>query len=115
MLCAPKLSAMKLQTWLDAEHGRSSKLAEFLTAAVSRHGAQRRISRSFVAQMKASDKPIPAHLVRPIQDFTAGDVMPWDCRPGDWWLLWPELIDRRGAPELVPAVAPAGVTELAPA
>ena len=107
---------MKLQTWLDAEHGRSSKMAEFLTAAVSRHGAQRRISRSFVAQMKARDKPIPAHLVRPIQEFTAGDVMPWDCRPGDWWLLWPELIDRRGAPELEPVADGSVVgTELAAA
>jgi hypothetical protein len=30
--------------------------------------------------------------------------MRWDLRPHDWHLIWPELVDMTGAPEIAEAV-----------
>lgn len=35
-----------------------------------------------------------------IERETAGHVRRWTLRPGDWWLIWPELIGAKGAPAM---------------
>lgn len=42
-------------------------------------------------------RPSPQSCVA-IERATGGEVKRWDLRPLDWHLIWPELIDSRGAP-----------------
>ena len=37
-------------------------------------------------------------LVARIERTSKGAVRRWDLRPDDWWEIWPELIDTKGAP-----------------
>jgi DNA-binding transcriptional regulator YdaS (Cro superfamily) len=43
---------------------------------------------------------VPIKHCGPIEKATGGAVMRWDLRPEDWWVHWPELVDRRGSPEV---------------
>jgi len=45
----------------------------------------------------------PAQCVL-VEHHSARVVRRWDCRPGDWHEIWPELIGAEGAPD-VPAPA----------
>jgi hypothetical protein len=51
-----------------------------------------------VAQMM--EGRVPAIHARAIQYFSQGAVMPWDCRPTDWWVFWPELMADPLAPDV---------------
>lgn len=39
----------------------------------------------------------PQEAVR-IEELTNREIRRWDLRPKDWWLVWPELRNRKGAP-----------------
>jgi DNA-binding transcriptional regulator YdaS (Cro superfamily) len=43
--------------------------------------------------------PSPANCVA-IERATAGAVRRWDLRPRDWHLIWPELAQVKGSPEV---------------
>ena len=94
---------MELKQWFDAERGRQTRLAQAMTA----ENPTRPVHGAFLAAM-ASDgpgaRPVPPRLAPAIERLTAGAVMRWDARPDDWWEIWPELRDRRGAPD-VPSFA----------
>lgn len=47
----------------------------------------------------AGRSPSPEKCVA-IERATEGHVRRWDLRPGDWHLIWPELIAADGAPEV---------------
>lgn len=49
----------------------------------------------------AYGKSCSAILASLIERATGGAVMRWDMRPGDWWRIWPELIDRPDAPAVL--------------
>ncbi len=34
------------------------------------------------------------------ENMTGGKVMRWDLRPYDWWLIWPELLEREDHPPI---------------
>lgn len=57
----------------------------------------------------ADRQPGPEYCVA-IEKATDGKVTRWDLRPGDWWRIWPELVDAPGAPPLPkePATAEEG-------
>ena len=42
---------------------------------------------------------IPARAAA-IERETRQQVMRWDLRPNDWWLIWPELKRKKGAPPI---------------
>ena len=52
----------------------------------------------------AGRQPGPANCVA-IERETEQRVRRWDLRPGDWHLIWPELIGQEGAPAVEPAPA----------
>jgi DNA-binding transcriptional regulator YdaS (Cro superfamily) len=52
---------------------------------------------SQLAQRQNGRQPAPALCVL-IERESNFDVRRWDLRPGDWHLIWPELIKQRGAP-----------------
>lgn len=92
---------MDLKTWLDEERGRRTKLAEFLTA----ENPARPVPLAMVSAWSATPgsdgwRPVPARLAPAVEKFTAGAVMRWDMCPNDWWEYWPDLVDRRGAPDV---------------
>jgi DNA-binding transcriptional regulator YdaS (Cro superfamily) len=45
----------------------------------------------------------PKECVR-VERESGKELMRWDLRPKDWFLIWPELIGKKGAPA-VPAEA----------
>lgn len=102
---AARVALMELKQWLDAERGRQARLAELLTA----DNPSRPIVPTFVSVMgnrsSASGRPVPPRLAPGIERHTEGAVMRWDLRPDDWWEIWPELRDRRGAPDVPLLVA----------
>lgn len=94
---------MELKAWLDEERGRRARLAGFLTLL----NPARPVSVAFItALVTGSDKvgyrPCPPRLAMGIERFSEGAVMRWDVCPRDWWEIWPELKDRRGAPQVMP-------------
>lgn len=48
----------------------------------------------------AAGRPIPIERCVPLERATQHELMRWDLRPNDWWEIWPELIDRPGAPSI---------------
>lgn len=48
------------------------------------------------------DRSVPIKHCGPIEEATGGAVMRWELRPDDWYVIWPELVTRKGSPE-VPA------------
>lgn len=54
----------------------------------------------------------PQECVR-IEEVTNKEVRRWDLRPKDWWLIWPELRNRKGAPD-IPGSKPAGADHAGP-
>ena len=95
---------MELKLWLDAERGRQAKLAELLTS----DNPSRPVAAAFVNAManpsSPGGRPVPPRLAPGIERHTGGTVMRWELRPEDWWEIWPEFRDRRGAPD-VPTAA----------
>ena len=71
---------MRLDEWLDAERGRTMKLA-------------RDIGRppAMVSQWKLGLRPVSPKDAIAIERATNGEVTRADCRPDDWRLIWPEF------------------------
>jgi DNA-binding transcriptional regulator YdaS (Cro superfamily) len=84
------MACMDLSTYLAQERGRTQRLAEALG-----------VSPSLVTQWNGG-KPVSAERCPEIELATAGAVRRWDLRPGDWHLVWPELVGAEGAPEPTP-------------
>lgn len=59
-----------------------------------------------VHEWTSGRRRVPARRCVEIERVTSCEVRRWDLRPGDWWLIWPELIDAAGAPR-VPAATEA--------
>ena len=93
---------MELKAWFDEERGRITRLAQAMTA----ENPSRPVHGAFLGAMAAGTRPVPARLAPAIERLTCGAVMRWELRPEDWWEIWPEHCDRRGAPD-VPAKADA--------
>ena len=57
---------------------------------------------TFIYHLRKGLREVPVEKCTKIERACSGQVMRWDLRPDDWWEIWPELIDRPGAPS-VPA------------
>lgn len=79
---------MDLKTYIQAARGNGTALALGLD-----------IPPSYLSQMASGDRAVTPERAARIEVVTDGAVMRWDCRPSDWWLVWPELIGKPGAPE----------------
>lgn len=78
---------------------------------MSAFAARLGIERIYLSQLAARQngrEPSPALCVV-IERASELEVRRWDLRPGDWHLIWPELIGTEGAPEIPEAQAPAKV------
>lgn len=82
------------------------KLREYLDnlprGGVTEFAARIGISTVYLSQLaKGQDgrEPSPALCVD-IERESSNQVRRWDLRPQDWHLIWPELIEVKGAPEI---------------
>lgn len=82
------------------------KLREYLDSlprgGMTEFAARLAISTVYLSQLaKGQDgrEPSPALCVD-IERESANQVRRWDLRPVDWHLIWPELIELKGAPEI---------------
>jgi DNA-binding transcriptional regulator YdaS (Cro superfamily) len=69
------------------------------------HGAMRlagalRVTPGLVSQWKQGVRPVKVDRCVEIELATGGQVMRWDLRPNDWWLIWPELQSHTDAPAI---------------
>lgn len=53
-----------------------------------------------VSQWVGGGRPIPLERCPHIEQLTNGEIRRWDLRPDDWFLIWPELINVKGAPDV---------------
>jgi DNA-binding transcriptional regulator YdaS (Cro superfamily) len=67
-----------------------------------------------VYQWLKGTRPVPVERVTAIELATQRRVRRWHLRPGDWHLIWPELVGTAGAPEPPIAEARAGAVQGAP-
>jgi DNA-binding transcriptional regulator YdaS (Cro superfamily) len=74
---------MNLKSFIQADRGRASRLAEKLG-----------ISRSYLSQLASGTSAISPERCVDIERETDGEVTRQDLRPDDWPRIWPEL---RGA------------------
>lgn len=79
---------MKLDIYLKSKRGLAAQVATALDC-----------SPVLISQWCKS-RPVPIERCVPIEHATEGRVMRWDLRPDDWWEIWPELIERPGAPSI---------------
>ena len=85
-------------------------LDEYLSAAGSMTVAQLRERIGVKSDMQirqwrhgyADRQPSP-EFAAAIELATEGKVRRWDLRPKDWHRIWPELINVKGAPDVLPA------------
>jgi DNA-binding transcriptional regulator YdaS (Cro superfamily) len=81
---------MKLSEYFDQEgRGAASRLANSIGAYPSD-----------VSDWASGNRPVPIPQCVSIEQATEGAVKRWDLRPDDWHLIWPELIGKKGAPEV---------------
>lgn len=52
-----------------------------------------------LAARQGGREPSPELCVR-IENSSYQQVRRWDLRPNDWWLIWPELANAPGHPEV---------------
>ena len=71
-----------LKSWLSAERGRATRLAQHL-----------KVPPSFVTKMGDGDKPVPFQHGAAIEAFTEGAVTRQQMFPNDWRRIWPELAE----------------------
>lgn len=62
------------------------------------------IAPAYLSQMAHGHRPFPPQLCPRIVAITEGAVRHWHLRPGDWHLIWPELVAHPDAPA-IPAEA----------
>ena len=84
---------MKLIAYLQVERGRAARVASAVGLAPG-----------YVSQIANGVRPTPVEKVPAMEAACEFAVRRWDLRPNDWHLIWPELIDTEGAPD-VPAEA----------
>jgi DNA-binding transcriptional regulator YdaS (Cro superfamily) len=82
------MGSMKLLEYLEAERGRSARVAHRLG-----------IAPAYLSQMANGVRPVPPVQGAAIEEATDHEVRRWDLRPHDWHRIWPELISAEGAPE----------------
>lgn len=81
---------MQLKQFLSTlDRGEPSKIAKELGLSISH-----------LSQMASGSCPISPIRACEIEFVTGKKVMRWDLRPKDWHLIWPELIDTAGAPQV---------------
>ena len=51
------------------------------------------VSPQAVGQWLRDQRTVPPERCVQIETLTEGKVTRRDLRPGDWWRLWPELVD----------------------
>ena len=102
---------MDLKTWLISEPGRTARLQVYLTEVIKTISADKEVAYAQIwgwtrDEGDARKRPIPAPMARAIETFTTkfskpgeDPVMRWDSCPNDWFVLWPELRRRKGAPD----------------
>lgn len=73
----------RLNQYLKEEKGRTSALSSFLS-----------IRASYLSQIIAGLRPMPADLCVKTEEFTHGAVSRVDCRPADGALIWPEQVQE---------------------
>lgn len=71
---------MDLQAYISSERGNGSALASHLE-----------IPLTYLSQMASGNRAISPERANAIEIFTAGKVARMDCRPDDYWLIWPDL------------------------
>lgn len=64
-----------------------------MAAAIDPSGE--RVKRQHVEHWLKSGR-VPTEHCRAVHDLTG--VPCWEFRPDDWWRIWPELVDKPGAP-----------------
>jgi DNA-binding transcriptional regulator YdaS (Cro superfamily) len=69
-----------------------------------RIGAKVNVQATSLLQSLNGQKPLSPKKCVAIEDKSGGELKRWDLRPGDWHLIWPELVGKKGAPK-VPAQA----------
>lgn len=84
---------MDLKSFIAGKRGRAASIAVALG-----------VNPVMVSQWATGTKSVPAERCAPLELATDRAVRRWDLRPGDWHLIWPELIGLEGAPALVQAV-----------
>jgi DNA-binding transcriptional regulator YdaS (Cro superfamily) len=82
------MCSMKLLEYLEAERGRSARVAQRLG-----------IAPAYLSQMANGVRPVPPVQGAAIEEATDQAVRRWDLRPLDWHRIWPELIGAEGAPQ----------------
>ncbi|MBN2690786.1 MAG: helix-turn-helix domain-containing protein [Burkholderiaceae bacterium] len=80
---------MRLLTYTKLRYGRAAALADALGYA-----------RPLISQWAHGVRSVPVMAALEIESQTQGEVMRWDLRPDDWYLIWPELINTAGAPAI---------------
>ena len=56
------------------------------------------VLRQHVEYWRDKSKAVPAEHCKAVNSLT--DVPLWDLRPADWFRIWPDLIDKKGAPDV---------------
>lgn len=78
---------MDLKTYIQTARGNATALA-----------ADLEIPLTYLSQMARGDRSVTPERASQIEIATGKRVRRWDVRPSDWHLIWPELINRPGAP-----------------
>lgn len=103
MLCfnGAKCIAMNLKEYTDSlPHGGVSAFAA--KVGVSAIYLHQLAARQTVNNREREASPELAVVIERESDNA---VRRWDLRPNDWWLIWPELIQLKGAPEVAEKAA----------
>lgn len=53
------------------------------------------VSPVLISQWRTGMRPIPTERCPAIEKATGGAVTRKDLRPNDYWLIWPEIDDRK--------------------
>lgn len=75
---------MDLKTYISEERGRATKLA-----------ADLEISTSYLSQMASGLAPVSEKRASQIETLTGGAVSRKVFFPGDWQIIWPELVEQQ--------------------
>jgi DNA-binding transcriptional regulator YdaS (Cro superfamily) len=58
------------------------------------------VSAQAVCFWRDGKRRLPVEYMPVLERLSAGVVRRWQFRPGDWWVIWPELIGTEGAPAI---------------
>ena len=57
-------------------------------------------TRGHLQNVMYGQRPCSPELAAALERESGGQVRRWETRPGDWHLIWPELVGAEGAPEI---------------